>query len=453
MSSQLLTSADPKVRTSIQLLEALTERYAGNVSVRFWDDSSWCSRPDLPARFILVLRHPGALRQMLWPFNATAFGEAYIFDDFDIEGDIFAFTPWLAHLITVGKETRLGEKLRLLWRLLQLPRQANPRDPMWAGKPRSETQGIEGDRQGIRFHYDRPAEFYRLFLGPTMQYTCSYFADPEENIAVSQRRKLDYICRKLHLQPGDRFLDVGCGWGGLLIHAAKHFGVEAVGVTLAAKQAEWAERAIRNDGLEKRVRIHYGDYRQMPYLAEFDKVSSVGMCEEVGRRNLPTYFRKIWEALKTGGTYLHHSINLRPGIPYPPWTAFARKYVFPNGQLHDLLEALQHATDAGFEIRDVENLREHYSLTLKAWVRGLEASRDEAVRLTGDVNYRIYRVYMAGATLGFDSGIYHLNQTLMSKPDRGRSGLPLTRADWYAQPAVLPNPDPSGKTPFRFTSS
>ena len=175
MSTQLLTSAASKVRTSIQLLETLTERYAGNVSVRFWDDSSWSSRPDLPARFILVLRHPGALREMLWPFSAVAFGEAYIFDDFDIEGDIFAFTPWLAHLITLGEQTGLGEKLRLLWRLLQLPRQANPRDPMWAGRPRSEAQGIEDDRKGIGFHYDRPSEFFRLFLGPTMQYTCSYF--------------------------------------------------------------------------------------------------------------------------------------------------------------------------------------------------------------------------------------------------------------------------------------
>ena len=453
MSTPLLTSAAPKVHTSIQLLEALTEHYAGNVSVRFWDDTSWSSRPDLPARFILVLRHPGALRQMLWPFSAVAFGEAYIFDDFDIEGDIFAFTPWLAHLITLGEQTRLGEKLRLLCRLLQLPRQANRRDPMWAGRPRSIAQGIEGDRKGISFHYDRPSEFFRLFLGPTMQYTCSYFADPDEDLAVSQRRKMDYICRKLRLQPGERVLDVGCGWGGLLIHAAKHYGVHGVGVTLAGKQAEWAERAIRNDGLQERVRIHCCHYRQLPYLAEFDKVSSVGMCEEVGRRNLPTYFRKIWEALKPGGTYLHHSITLRPNLPYPRWTAFARKYVFPNGQLHNLLEALQHATKAGFEIRDVENLREHYSLTLKAWVRGLEANRAEAVRLTSEVNYRIYRVYMAGATLGFDRGIYHLNQTVMSKPDQNRAGLPLTRADWYAGPAVLPNPDPLWQDAFQLTSS
>src|SRR5437899_5768353 len=158
MSSQLVTSANPKVRTSILLLEALTERYVGNVSVRFWDDSSWCSRPDLPARFVLVLRHPGALRQMLWPFSAIAFGEAYIFDDFDIEGDIFAFTPWLAHLITLGEQTRPGEKLRLLWRLLHLPPQTNPHDPKCAGRPRSETQGIQVNRKGNSFHHNRPSE-------------------------------------------------------------------------------------------------------------------------------------------------------------------------------------------------------------------------------------------------------------------------------------------------------
>ncbi|HEV3258051.1 MAG TPA: cyclopropane-fatty-acyl-phospholipid synthase family protein [Gemmataceae bacterium] len=430
MSTQAPPAADPALRTSIQLLEALTEGYAGTVSVRFWDGSTWCSRQDSAAGFILVLRHPGALRNMMWPFSAVAFGEAYIFDDFDIEGDIFAFTPWLAHLIALRQQRPLRERLRPLWSLLRLPRQPHPRAPAWAGRPRSGAQGIEHDRKGISFHYDRPAEFYRLFLGPTMQYTCSYFADPEEDLDVSQQRKMEYICRKLRLRPGERFLDVGCGWGGLLIHAAKHYGVEGVGVTLAGKQAEWAERAVRAEGLQERVRIHYGDYRQLPFRAEFDKASSVGMCEEVGRRNLPTYFRTVWQALKTGGTYLHHSITLRPGVSYPRWTAFARKYVFPNGQVHTLLEALRHATAAGFEIRDVENLREHYTLTLKAWVRRLEASRAEAVGLTDEVNYRIYRIYMAGATLGFDSGTYHLNQTVLVKPDQGRAGLPLTRADW-----------------------
>src|SRR5713226_6031543 len=260
MSTPLLTSAAPKVHTSIQLLEALTEHYAGNVSVRFWDDTSWSSRPDLPARFILVLRHPGALRQMLWPFSAVAFGEAYIFDDFDIEGDILAFTPWLAHLITLGEQTRLGEKLRLLWRLLHLPRQANPRDPTWAGRPRSIAQGIEGDRKGISFHYDRPSEFYRLFLGPTMQYTCSYFADPEESLAVSQRRKMDYICRKLRLEPGERFLDIGCGWGALVIRAAEKFGVDATGITLSENQHRLANEHIRAAGLEGRCRVLLQDY-------------------------------------------------------------------------------------------------------------------------------------------------------------------------------------------------
>jgi cyclopropane-fatty-acyl-phospholipid synthase len=328
----------------------------------------------------------------------------------------------------------LWSKLRLLRALRKLPNQRNPRDMAKAGRPREAGQGVEADRRGISLHYDRPGDFYRLFLGPTMVYTCAYFRTSEDDLDTAQHNKLDLVCRKLRLKPGQRLLDIGCGWGGLLRHAVANYGVTGVGVTLAGEQATWAERANREAGLADRIEIKFCDYREMPFESEFDAVSSIGMTEEVGNRNLPVYLRGVARAMKPGGVYLHHAINLRQHAPFPRWTAFARKYVFPNGDLQTLPFVHTEAARVGLEVRDVENLREHYSLTLRNWVRRLEANRAEAIRVTDEVTYRIYRIYMAGATLGFDGGVYQLNQTLFAKPDAttGAAGLPLTREGWYA---------------------
>ncbi len=424
-------SSDPAVVASVRVLEALTRGFAGGVAARFWTGDTWAVGP--PAGFTLVFKHPGAVRAMLWPFDRVGVGESYVFDDYDVDGDMLAFTGWLRHLVGVMTSWGLRARLGVLKLLLSIPRQRNPRDPALAGRPRTAGQSTEADRRGISIHYDRPGAFYRLFLGPAMQYTCAYFRSPGDALDAAQRQKMDHICRKLRLRPGQRLLDIGCGWGGLLRHAAQHYGVTGVGVTLAGEQAEWAVRANREAGLDGQVRIEFCHYRDMPYAAEFDAVSSVGMTEEVGNRNLPQYLWGVARALKPGGVYLHHAINLRPHTPFPRWTAFARKYVFPNGDLQTLPAVVGEAARAGLEARDAENLREHYTLTLRAWVRGLEANRAEAVRLTDEATYRIYRLYMAGATMGFDAGVYQLNQILFVKPATdGAAGLPPTRADWYA---------------------
>ncbi|MGL4421855.1 MAG: class I SAM-dependent methyltransferase, partial [Gemmataceae bacterium] len=275
--------------------------------------------------------------------------------------------------------------------------------------------------------------FYRLFLSSAMQYTCAYFRTPDDSLDDAQRQKMDHVCRKLRLQPGQRLLDIGCGWGGLLRHAVTHFGVTGVGVTLAGEQAEWAIQTNREAGLDDRIRIEFCHFRDMKYTAEFDAVSSIGMTEEVGNRNLPVYMQAVARALKPNGVYLHHAINLRPRTPFPRWTAFARKYVFPNGDLQTMPFVTDEAASAGLEARDVENIREHYPRTLHGWVRNLEAHRDEAIRLTDEATYRIYRLYMAGAAMGFDAGIYQLNQILFVKPTAdGTAGLLPTREDWYA---------------------
>ena len=430
MATATLPATDPAVKQSISILAALTEGYAGNFVVRFWDGQTW-EPGSGPSPFTLVLKHGGAVRAMFWPFDRVGLGEAYIFDDFDIEGDIFAFTEWLRHIVRLSESRSFWTKLRLLRALRKLPRQKNERDIAKIGRPRAAGQGVEADRRGISLHYDRPGDFYRHFLGPTMVYTCAYFHTPTDDLDDAQRQKLDLVCRKLRLRPGQRLLDIGCGWGGLLRHAVANYGVTGVGVTLAGEQANWAERANREAGLADRIQIVFCDYRQMGFNAEFDAVSSIGMTEEVGNRNLPIYLHGVAKALKPGGVYLHHAINLRQHAPFPRWTAFARKYVFPNGDLQTLPFVHTEAARVGLEVRDVENLREHYSLTLRNWVRRLEAHHEEVVSVTDEVTYRIYRIYMAGATLGFDGGVYQLNQTLFAKPDNGCAKLPLSRAEWY----------------------
>ncbi|HEY4235409.1 MAG TPA: cyclopropane-fatty-acyl-phospholipid synthase family protein [Lacipirellulaceae bacterium] len=426
------TAADAAVTATTRILAGLSDGYPGNFNVRLWNGQNW--QPGTgTARFTVVLKHPGALRAMFRPVKAAvAFGEAYIFDDFDIEGDIVAFTEWLRHLVERGERRGIRDKLRLYRSLKKLPDQPRPRDASQAGDPTRGDHSIARDRQAVEYTYNVPGEVYQLFLDKNLQYTCGYFAHPDEDLDVAQERKMDYICRKLRLKPGERFVDFGCGWGGLLIHAARNYGVEAVGVTLSEAQVKWAEREIAAAGLSDRVRVELADYREFHAPGAFDKAASVGMGEHVGHKQLPTFLSKIYECLRPGGAYLHHTINLRPGARPPRWTGFSHKYVFPNGEMQSPVFVLSTAGGAGFEIRDLENLREHYVYTLENWVRRLEANRERVIELAGDVRYRIFRLYMAGATLGFRSGVYNLTQSLVVKPDAGRAGLPLTRADWYA---------------------
>lgn len=420
---------DAHIATAQGILRHLTAGYPRRVAVRFWDGSTWESEGEGPAEFTVLARHPGSIRLMFWPFNRVALGEAYIYDDFDIEGDFFRFIDWLEHIIQWNERTPITQRLKVLPGLLRLPRQANPREAHRAGQPIEGDHTLQKDKEAISFAYNVPGEFYELFLGHTMQYTCAYYRDFQQNLDDAQTDKMDLICKKLRLQPGERFLDIGCGWGNLLIHAARHYGVHATGVTLAGEQAKWCERAIQESGLQDRIKILIRDYREID--GTYDKVASVGMSEHVGPKNLPVLFQTIWNVLRPGGAYLHHCITLRPHTPYPRWTAFARKYVFPNGELHTVVDAVNASTAVGFDVRDVENLREHYVQTLIDWVRRLENRHDRAVELLGEVGYRVFRLYMAGATMGFRRGIYNLNQCLLAKPDQGNVSLPLRRTDWY----------------------
>jgi cyclopropane-fatty-acyl-phospholipid synthase len=293
----------------------------------------------------------------------------------------------------------------------------------------------------VRSHYDVGNAFYALWLDRRLVYSCAYFATGIEDLDAAQAAKLDHICRKLRLAPGERLLDIGCGWGGLVQYAAEHYGVQALGITLSQPQAELARERIAAAGLADRCQIEVRDYRDLPPDASFDKIVSVGMVEHVGRRRLPTYFATAWRHLRPGGLFLNHGIAMAASgnglsslLSRLMWRrgGFIQRYVFPDGELASSGEMLRAAEAQGWETRDVENLREHYTLTLRHWVRRLEAAHEEAAQRVGEQTYRVWRLYMAASAHGFAAGRLQLIQTLLSKARAdGSSSLPLTRSDLY----------------------
>jgi cyclopropane-fatty-acyl-phospholipid synthase len=304
-------------------------------------------------------------------------------------------------------------------------------------------RGDEIDRDGkpttnkanVAYHYDVSNEFYQLFLDPEMVYTCAYFTEDHGDIARAQRDKLDMICRKLRLKPGDRFLDIGCGWGALVCHAAQHFGVEAHGVTLAEEQLKLAREKVQRLGLEGRVTLHLKDYIQME--GQFDKIASIGMFEQVGIRNHLDYFRTVNRLLRPRGLYLHHTIARRAkktDKAFAKMSAEYRalvRYIFPGGELDHLGMSIANLERSGFEVHDVEGWRENYMRTTYLWWERLNARRREAEALVGPEKTRMWLLYLAGCSMAFQRGGAYINQTLVSKRDRGPSGLPFTRADLY----------------------
>lgn len=409
--------------------ELLGAAHPEHVSVRFWDGTTWEARPGYPARFTLVLQHPGALRSMFFPPGELTLGEAYIYNDVDLEGDIEAVFPLAQSLL----EGRWGsrERLRFGKRLLSLPRHERSHTTTRAAQLSGARHSQARDRQAVTYHYDRSNAFYALWLDSRLVYSCAYFLTPEDDLETAQEQKLDYLCRKLRLKPGERLLDIGCGWGGLVLYAAQQYGVEAHGITLSQQQANFAQERIRQAGLTGRCRVGVCDYRDLQEPNGYDKLVSVGMFEHVGQALLPTYFQHAWRLLRPGGVFLNHGIACHGSSPSARMSPFLDRYVFPDGELVPISTTLRIAEQSGFEVRDVESLREHYIRTLRQWVQRLETHADEVRRLTDDVTYRIWRLYMAGAAYAFQTGQTTIYQSLLAKPDAGESRMPLTRVDWY----------------------
>jgi cyclopropane-fatty-acyl-phospholipid synthase len=411
------------------VLERLFEGYAGDgFEVRLWDGTTWRPGAAAEPRFTIVLRHEGSLRAMLWPPGELTLSEAYVYGDFDLEGDLEAVFP-LADLLLAEPRSRTAQ-LALARQLRALPATRRVRASGPKARLRGRRHSVERDRAAVDFHYGRSNEFFAAFLDPRLVYSCAYFASEDDDLATAQERKLDLVCRKLRLAPGERLLDIGCGWGGLVMWAAERYGADALGVTLSESQAELARERIRTAGLEARCRVEVRDYRELEGQA-FDKVASIGMFEHVGEELLPEYFGRVRDALRPGGVFLNH------GIARPVWrgakegSSFVERYVFPDGELSPIPVSLGAAEEAGFEVRDVESLREHYALTLRHWVRRLERNAPEAIAAAGEPTFRVWRLYMSGSAHAFTTGHVSVFQTLLVKPDRGRSGLPLTRDDWY----------------------
>jgi cyclopropane-fatty-acyl-phospholipid synthase len=262
-------------------------------------------------------------------------------------------------------------------------------------------------------------------------YSCAYFRSENDPIDQAQEQKLEYACRKLRLKPGERLLDIGCGWGGLILHAARNYGVQAIGITLSDRQLALARQRIAEAGLSSRCEVRLLDYRDAQQLGTFDKVVSVGMIEHVGESHLPEYFTAAFRLLNPGGSFLNHGIGRSGDRPKPSQPTFTDVYVFPDGELVPIASTLAAAEQSGFEVRDVENMREHYFLTLVQWLRRLEANEVRAKELVGDIKYRTWRLYLAGSAHYFRTGKLDLYQTLLIKSTGNTSGLPLTREDWY----------------------
>ena len=432
--------ATPGIDQAAELLHRLFKRFDGRLAMRLWDGTllklgTAAQHEEHAASYTLVCRNPSVVRSMVIGRDPLRMAEAYFRGEIDIEGDFFAAMQLKDQLESIRVSAR--DRIRTWLAALRL------RTSNVAG----QAQGVESARQACRvkgharhensasiaFHYDVSNDFYALWLDQAMVYSCAYFETPEASLAQAQQAKLDHICRKLQLEPGERMLDIGCGWGALVIHAALHYGVYAHGVTLSRHQLAMAQRRIDEAGLRDRVTVELCDYRDLQGAATYDKVASVGMFEHVGLKNLPVYFATVQRLLKPAGLFLNHGItHFSEGWTKTPSTEFINRYVFPDGQLTTIGNVQRAMEHADFEIADVESLRPHYALTLRHWVSRLEQNHERALQHVSESTYRIWRLYMATCALEFESGEIGVYQVLASKRTGGLTSLPLTRRHLYS---------------------
>ncbi|MGV9265820.1 class I SAM-dependent methyltransferase [Kitasatospora sp. NPDC003701] len=426
-----------------QLVEALEGLLGVPVPLRVqvWDGSA-AGPPGAPT---VVLRNRRALRRLLWQPGELGLARAYVSGDLELAPgtDLYEVLTVVAHLaerpeirrLALGPADVVGPRgRRVLGALLRagaLGPQPSP-PPEEAGAVRGRLHSRSRDRAAISHHYDVGNDFYGLVLGPSMVYSCAYWEPAAKSLEAAQEAKLDLICRKLGLRPGMRLLDVGCGWGSLVLHAARHYGVTAVGVSISAEQVALARRRVEEAGLADRIEIRLQDYREIPD-GPFDAISSVGMAEHVGTEQYRVYAEGLYGLLVPGGRLLNHQIARRPNHPGEPHrpSPFIDRYVFPDGELSPVGSTVARLEEAGFEVRDVESLREHYGLTLREWVANLEAHWTEAVRLVGRGRARVWRLYMAASALAFEENRIGINQILAVRTGpEGAAHLPATREEW-----------------------
>ncbi|MDE2480899.1 MAG: class I SAM-dependent methyltransferase [bacterium] len=418
-------SASATVARNAAVLESVFgDRFRRDFDVRFWDGTTL---PSITAerRFTFVLNEPGALRAAFAPPFELHAGEAFVTGAIEIEGDLVAAVRAFEQ---ASDRPSLVERARIALMLARLPRDGHAHAPQ--AKLHGATHTRERDRAAIAFHYDQPVAFYESFLDPALVYSCAYYDDGVADLATAQQAKLEHVLRKLRLESGMTLLDIGCGWGALVIAAAKR-GARALGITLSRIQHEEANRRIEALSLGDRARVELLDYRDLGER-RFDRIASIGMVEHVGREKLPEYFRAAFAALRPGGLFLNHGITEQSPGRIGPSNPFIRRHVFPDGDLVAIGDTLAIAERSGFEVRDVENLREHYARTLRAWVVNLEANADAAIAAAGMAAFRTWRLYMAASAVSFEGSSIGLHQSLLARPDAdGRVMIPATRRDLY----------------------
>ncbi|TKT01175.1 cyclopropane-fatty-acyl-phospholipid synthase family protein [Streptomyces longwoodensis] len=423
-------------------LKGLLEQLLGAplpLRIHAWDGSQ-AGPPDAPA---LVVRNRRALRRLLFKPGELGLARAWVAGDLDVEGDLYTALGRLSGLVwergedapTLARSLRdpqVRSAVRGLFRLAGPPLPPTP--PVEEVRRTRHLHTRRTDRRAISHHYDVGNDFYELVLGPSMVYSCAYWPapEPEGTLEQAQHDKLELVSRKLALTPGQRLLDVGCGWGSMAIHAAREHGVGVVGITLSQEQAAYARKRVADEGLTDRVEIRVQDYRDVTD-GPFDAISSIGMAEHVGADRYLEYARDLHALLEPGGRLLNHQIARRPQRDESTYEVdeFIDAYVFPDGELAPVGTTVTQLERAGFEVRDVEAIREHYALTLRRWVTNLEADWKRAVELAGYGRARVWRLYMAASALAFERNQIGVNQVLAVKtPQSGTSGMPLRARTW-----------------------
>lgn len=430
------TSRPAAITTSV--LKRLTRAYGPlDFSIRLWDGTLIPNASGQPNRFTMVLTRPDALYRMMVPPSKRAAAEAYINGDLDIEGDFIAGVEVVRRLSRRLSPSDVAAVVPSILRL-RPSRNSGPElaKPVLPGGRHTK----ERDRAAIRFHYDIGTDFYAIWLDQRMVYSCSYFPTGTETLDESQEQKLDHICRKLRLQPGESFLDLGCGYGGLVMHAAERYGVQAHGITISKAHGEFAQKRIREKGLGDRCRVEVMDYRDLPRNQQYDKIAAIGIIEHVGENRLDEYFQLVWNLLKPGSVFLNHGIcwpgsnrSYQRQLDRLPFARnFIQRHIFPDLDLLPLHTILRAAGRAGWEVRDVENLREHYTITLRKWLENLDANWDAAVAEVGVATARMFRAYLGYSSYSFQVGDINLIHTLFAKPAAdGHVDIPLTRRYMY----------------------
>jgi cyclopropane-fatty-acyl-phospholipid synthase len=428
------TTREPTVTVG----EAVARLMPGGLPFHFTAyDGSSAGPADAPVR--LHLRTERGLSYLLTAPGDLGLARAYVAGDLEIEG-AHPGDPYDALLVlmnrTKPKVPPPAELVRIL-RGLGFSHLRPPAPPPQEHLPRWRRllEGIRHSRgrdaSAIHHHYDVSNRFYEMVLGPSMTYTCAVFPEETATLEQAQAEKYDLVCRKLGLKPGQRLLDIGSGWGGMVRHAAREYGVTAIGVTLSRNQAEWAQKAIARDGLQDRAEVRFGDYRDVTE-AGFDAVSSIGLTEHIGVRHYPSYFSFIRSRLRPGGRVLNHCITRPHNDSRVETGAFIDRYVFPDGELTGSGRIITEMQDAELEVRHEENLREHYALTLKGWCENLRANWDACVDEVGVGTAKVWGLYMAGSRIAFERNEIQLHQVLASRTDgQGRSGFPL-RPTWLS---------------------